>query len=163
MYITQQSCHPDHIFTGFIHGELTRYKRLSFNSNYFRKIKSLFFYRLLARGYNIHFLEKIFKKSVWSSQQPNNSSTVPKKHIIPFVIRYSTRKHLKKLSKLLHPFKYSLGKWLPNSEFLTVFSKSRTLGSYITSSGLKLHHKNLLKRKSSSSSPLGKSKKLALD
>ena len=155
MYITQQSCHPEHVFSGFIRGELTRYQRLTSIPHFFKKIKSLFFYRLLARGYNIHFLEKIFRKFSWikSTQQPKEPT------VIPFVIRYSTRKHLKGLQKLLHPFKHSLAKWIPNSEFLCVFSKSRHLGSYITSSSLNSVKKSILKRKSTLLSNIHKKRK----
>ena len=156
MYITQQSCHPEHVFSGFIRGELTRYQRLTSSPHFFKKIKSLFFYRLLARGYNIHYLEKIFRTFSWNQprKQPKEPSTV-----IPFVIRYSTRKHLKGLQKLLHPFKHSLAKWIPNSEFLCVFSKSRHLGSYITSSSLNSVKKSILKRKSTLLSNIHKKRK----
>lgn len=147
MYITQQSCHPNHTFTGFIRGELQRYCRLSSSPHYFKKIKTLFFYRLLSRGYNIFFLEKIFAKFCWSNYIPNIKEKV-KTTVLPFIIRYSTRKHLKRLQKLLSPFKHSLAKYIPNSEFLCVYSKSRPLGSYITSSSLKPIQKELLKRKS---------------
>ena len=72
-YIPQFSNHPAHNLTGFIKGELIRYRRLSTLDNDYSFIKSKFYERLLKRGYTKNILNPIFfDQNLFQPKPPNN-------------------------------------------------------------------------------------------
>ena len=63
LYIPPMSYHNPPIFTAFIKAEIKRYKMLCSNDLEFLEIKSLFYQRLIARGYKPDDLDIIFVSS----------------------------------------------------------------------------------------------------
>ena len=61
LYIPFTSFHPVSVKKAFIRGELIRYVRNCSSMEQFLRIRSLFFERLIARGYHPHFLRHQFK------------------------------------------------------------------------------------------------------
>ena len=61
LYIPQFSFHNPPVFKAMTVSEIRRYHILCSNSQDLDNIKELFFYRLIARGYNINYLINIFK------------------------------------------------------------------------------------------------------
>ena len=70
MYITPTSTHPPATFSGFIKGEFLRIARNSNNEHDFIERSNLFSEKLIARGYQLDFINKIRKK-VSHSDRPN--------------------------------------------------------------------------------------------
>jgi hypothetical protein len=60
LYIPPTSSHHKHIIKNFIVNELLRYKLYNSSIEDFLHCKELFFQRLQARGYNVHYLQRIF-------------------------------------------------------------------------------------------------------
>ena len=63
-YIPQFSNHPGHNLTGFIKGELIRYRRLSTFDADFNYLKRLFYERLIQRGYTKNILNPVFSTTI---------------------------------------------------------------------------------------------------
>ena len=101
-YIPQFSNHPAHNLTGFIKGELIRYRRLSTADMDYSYIKSKFYERLLKRGYTKNILNPIFYNQELFKPKPNTVPTIrnPEDPItFNFVIRHNLEPHLCKSLK----------------------------------------------------------------
>ena len=68
-YIPFTSTHPIHVKRSFLSNELTRYMIRESTLLGYLKMQQLFFNRLRARGYPIHFILDIFKKHPYSLRQ----------------------------------------------------------------------------------------------
>lgn len=60
LYLAPNSFHRRNIFASFIISELNRYRLSCTDTNEFYTISSLFYQRLVARGYNPHYLNAVF-------------------------------------------------------------------------------------------------------
>ena len=92
-YIPHFSNHPGHNLSGFIKGELIRYKRISTQEQDFQYIKSRFYERLVKRGYPKNLLNNIFSQELfrqipieWSQLTP-----IQKEEIFNFAIHLSNQ------------------------------------------------------------------------
>lgn len=142
LYISRKSCHPPHVFAGFIKGELTRYARLSTNAHLYLATKTLLWKRLVTRGYSTTYLSPLFRKHNWISRfEPIAPRT---SNLLPFILPYNLRPNLSDLTKLCHEFKTSFAPFLPNSELLLSFSRPANLNDLLTSSKLTFDQSLLL-------------------
>jgi hypothetical protein len=113
--------------TGFIKGELIRYKRLSSSPERYNAIKWKFYKRLLQRGYTTDFLRKVFIQDV---KKPPKTHPKP---ILNFIIRHTPHIHLNIfIKKLLKKLETKHPKWL----FRLVYSKSPNLQQLLMKSAL---------------------------
>ena len=135
-YITPLSCHPITTLKGFIKGEVTRYKRLSYLHSDFLKIIKLFKLRLINRGYKLSFINNALLR-----KYPKN---INKHQVLPLVIRYSRRAILSSINKLISKNQFLLRKWLPQSKIITAYSKSNNILRILNSSKLSSKHKEIL-------------------
>jgi hypothetical protein len=140
-YITPHSCHPYHVFKGWIIAELNRYKKNSSHRIYYQHTKNLFFQRLLDRGYPRRFLIPIFAKHYFVSVPKKAKST---KELIPLVIRYSRRRNLAQLNRILHS-DFNLKRLLPNAKFMISWSKSNNLMTLLCTSKMSEEQISIIK------------------
>lgn len=127
LYLPASSKHPSHQLSGFIKGELIRYKRLSSSTDRYDNIKWKFYRRLLHRGYTSDFLHKIFIQDI-----KHTPKTYPKP-ILNFIIRYTPHTRLNIfITKLLKKLELSHPKWT----FRLVFSKSPNIQQLLMKSAL---------------------------
>ena len=127
LYLPASSNHPTHQLTGFIKGELIRYKRLSSSPERYNAIKWKFYKRLLQRGYTTDFLRKVFIQDV---KKPPKTHPKP---ILNFIIRHTPHIHLNIfIKKLLKKLETKHPKWL----FRLVYSKSPNLQQLLMKSAL---------------------------
>jgi hypothetical protein len=131
-YITPSSCHPLHVFKSWIKAELNRYKNNSSRRLYYQRTKELFYQRLLDRGYPRSFITPIFNNHYYVF--PVSKETVKKK-ILPIILRYSQRKGLKSLPRLLHE-NNRLKQLLPQHKFFVCWKRSRSIQDIFCSSRL---------------------------
>lgn len=103
LYILPNSAHSNHIFKGFILGELIRYVRLSSNESSFREIKQLFFNRLICRGYSPSFLTKIFDLVTFDKERYQHSKKKQNSfgNNLVFKIRQSPRLEVLRIKQTL--------------------------------------------------------------
>jgi hypothetical protein len=66
-YIPLLSAHPKHMIQNFIRNELNRYRKYCNDNDKYREIVTLFYSRLLARGYTKSFLKPFFNNLPWSN------------------------------------------------------------------------------------------------
>jgi hypothetical protein len=133
LYLTPKTCHPRHVLSGFIRGELIRYKRTSSTPQFYNTMRKLLFIRLLRRGFSYKYLTKVCNVK-WT--EPVNTLPRIAGPVLPLTLTYTCRQGLTKLPTLLRPFKHAFDEWLPNSNFMPVFSASRNVASIVTSSAL---------------------------
>jgi hypothetical protein len=100
-YIPQFSNHPAHNLTGFIKGELIRYRRLSTLDTDYSYIKSKFFERLIKRGYTKNIINPIFYNQNLFQPKPDLDRYIPgaPKSTFNFVIRHNLQPNLNRLIK----------------------------------------------------------------
>jgi hypothetical protein len=134
MYISPTSCHVPHVFKGFVHGELTRYSRLSSEVYSYQHIKSLFYQRLVSRGYARRFLDPIFRKHSWASRF--DTSERDQRLLLPFIIPYSRRANLSHLESVFHSWRHSFDTYLDYSKVSLVYARNANIGGLLTSSAL---------------------------
>jgi hypothetical protein len=77
LYLPFTSSHPRHTLTGWIIGELTRFKRYSTTRNDYDISKHQFYRRLLDRCYPRFILDPIFKKYNFSSTPLKRNNPIP--------------------------------------------------------------------------------------
>jgi hypothetical protein len=130
-YITPRSCHPPHVFKGFIKGELTRYKRNSSSIKYFVNSKNLFKTRLLLRGYKPSFLDKCFQSVTWSSTN-SKPNIIP----LPLIFEYNTRHNFPILVQILNKFGVDLKDFLETKKCLISYTKPHSIQQLIIKSRL---------------------------
>jgi len=143
LYISPKSSHDRHTFKGFIKGELTRYARLSSNPFLYQRTKELFYQRLLNRGYPRHFLYPIFQNHEWISRNYQKPETLHK--ILPFIIPYTFRNNQQELKNIFYHYGNIFCEEF--KEFYKpffVYSKSKSLGSYICPSTITKYHSQYL-------------------
>ena len=145
IYISPKSSHDRHTFKGFIKGELTRYARLSSNPFYYQRTKELFYERLLKRGYPRHFLYPIFHNHRWATRNYNRP---PKPHkILPFVIPFTFRNNQQELKNIFYKYgNLFCEDFKDYTKPLFVYSKSKSLGSYLCPSTITRYHSQYLSR-----------------
>jgi hypothetical protein len=144
-YITPSSCHAEHMFSGFIKGELTRYARLSSSIFSYKITKQLFYKRLIQRGYKRTFINPIFKKHRWSirfSEPHRNAKT-----ILPLVIPYTMRDNASKINKIVNTYRPILSEYLDYGDTLTVYSKRRNIADILCPSSYTPNQCKLLRDK----------------
>lgn len=143
-YISPKSCHPKHTLSGFIKGELTRYGLNSSRKYYYQITKTRFFHRLLARGYQRTFLNRIFqahgyKNWLRTKPKPNPNST-------NLSLRYSSRLNIRNLTKTLRKVGTVLSRRiLPGHELQFSWKRSRNLLSQVCKSSLTIKQLTLVK------------------
>jgi len=144
LYITPESTHVPHMFSGFITGELTRYARLCSNVFAYTRIKQQFFTRLVNRGYSRRWLHAIFKRHRWTSRWKlrNVRKYSP---ILPFVVRYSKRHNFTLVEKLFKTKAHEFDDYFENPKLMLVYSRSANISDLITSSALTRQQINILK------------------
>jgi hypothetical protein len=146
LYLPANSHHPIHQITGFIRGELLRYRRICSNDQRFKVHKLEFYNRLKKRGYSRKFLDKLFLQPLTPRTRTHHS-----KPIINFIIRYHPcasfikilKKHLKNLN-----LKY------PNQVFRLVFKNSPNLQKLLIKSALSDRQQALLRHTTALQQPL---------
>lgn len=135
-YIPPFSNHVPHTFQGFIKGELIRYIRTNTSYTDYMVIRERFRNRLLARGYNSTFLQKVFA-TVSYNQRPQYLQPRPKANterpIVPLVLRYSRRKGL---PQFVARFKYHRDKFNPPLNPVLAWSSSPNIAQLVTRSSL---------------------------
>jgi Reverse transcriptase (RNA-dependent DNA polymerase). len=77
LYIPWSSYHPVFVKRSFVKGELIRYVRLSSEVSSFRTVRSLFWFRLRARGYPGRWLRAIFLEVKWSKVRARSLRSSP--------------------------------------------------------------------------------------
>jgi hypothetical protein len=133
-YLTPESFHQPHTFSGFIKGELTRYARLSSTGYSYEQVKKLFYQRLLNRGYSRLYLNTIFKKHKWTIREIAKDR--PVNVLLPFVIPYTPRRNMKYLESLFKKMEESFEEYIPTSKVTLVYSKTPNLLQLVCSSSL---------------------------
>ena len=134
MYLTTNSHHPPHTFSGFIKGELTRYARLSTEVFGFEHMKKLFLQRLINRGYNRRFLHSLFNQVHWHHRTRPRSN--PRTNLLPFVIPYTSRGNMKILQAFFRQNRDVFEDYLPSHKVILVFKKTPNIANIITRSSL---------------------------
>jgi len=135
LYITPESCHVPHMFSGFIKGELTRYARLCSSVWSYKAIKKQFYQRLVDRGYSRRYLNSLFVRHRWTAR--HNPDTSPNwKPILPFVVRYSKRSNFRSVELLFKRLEHSFDEYFTHPKLLLVYSRSRNINDLATSSAL---------------------------
>lgn len=143
LYISPKSSHDRHTFKGFIKGELTRYARLSSSPFSYQRTKELFYKRLLNRGYPRHFLLPIFSNHKWTSRLYKRPP-MPYK-ILPFIIPFTFRNNQQDLKDTLYYHGEQLAEELiPYSKPMFIYSKSKSIGSYLCKSAITRYHSQYL-------------------
>jgi hypothetical protein len=149
LYITPHSMHSQHIFAGFIKGELIRYARLSSNIYSYLNLKTIFYERLRKRGFAHAFLTPIFKKINWIIRYKpiyiKNSKT------IAFVTPHTHRPGLNSLKNEFYRLSSSIQTWnqnLKNHKIRFVHSRRNNIAGYLTPT--KLSEKQILFLKNNS-------------
>lgn len=143
LYISPKSSHDRHTFKGFIKGELTRYAKLSSNPFLYQRTKELFYQRLLKRGYPRHFLYPTFRNHEWISRNNQKPETLHK--ILPFIIPYTFRNNQQELKNIFYHYgNIFCEEFKEYYKPFFVYSKSKSLGSYICSSSITKYHSQYL-------------------
>jgi hypothetical protein len=146
-YISPKSCHPKHTLSGFIKGELTRYGLNSSKKYYYQITKTLFFHRLLARGYQRPFLNRIFQKHRYrewmrSKPTPNSIST-------NLSLRYSNRNNISIFKKNIRKIGTVKSRnYIPGHQLQFSWKKSPNLVSLLCKSGLTSPQIDIVKQQS---------------
>jgi len=135
LYITPESCHVPHMFSGFVKGELTRYARLSSNVFTYQIMKKLFYERLANRGYSRLFLNRIFSKHHWTLRFEDRHQRLFNP-ILPFVVRYSKRNDFGSVEKLFHNMSHAFDDFFIHPKLMLVYSRSANTNDLLTSSAL---------------------------
>lgn len=149
LYISPKSSHDRHTFKGFIKGELTRYARLSSNPFLYQRTKELFYQRLLKRGYPRHFLYPTFRNHEWISRNYQKPDKLHK--ILPFIIPYTFRNNQQELKNIFYHYGNNFcEEFKEYYKPFFVYSKSKSLGSYICPSSITRHHSQYLEYNSNS-------------
>lgn len=99
LYLPYFSNHPPSTIRGFIKGELIRYSRTNSLYPYELAMRSLFYDRLLARGYPKAYLNSIFYDSPTSSSPLNTTSDSSKAF---FVLSYIKSPKTKKIRSYIN-------------------------------------------------------------
>ena len=134
LYITPDSCHVPHMFSGFLKGELTRYARLSSDNYSYIHIKKLFYQRLVDRGYARRFLNRIFNQHHWTDRLKERVTSSAK--LLPFIVPYSRRANFKTIELLFKKLQYDFEDYVHYSKAMLVYSKASNTKDLVTSSAL---------------------------
>jgi hypothetical protein len=142
-YISPLSSHAPHMFSGFIKGELTRYARLSSNPFAYNHTKSLFYQRLVQRGYQRKTLNRLFKKHQWTMRFRDNEPSGAK--ILPFVLPYTLRNNVGHIQQYLKEHEDDFTTWFPFAKVIFAHSKRPSIYDRLCSSGLSANHMDILR------------------
>ena len=143
-YITPLSNHAPHMFSGFIKGELTRYARLSTDPFAYNHTKALFFQRLIARGYQRRYLNRIFKKHTWFNRFNDNSPSGLQ--ILPFVLPFTLRNHVNKIQSIIKSKQDDISLWFPLGKVLYAHAKRPSLYNRLCPSAITKKHMDIISR-----------------
>ena len=145
-YISRMSCHPPHTFSGFIKGELTRYAMNSSNKAFYGVTKTLFYKRLLQRGYQRTYLNALFKSHRYSAKF-KTAAPAKSRLITNFAIRYSFKPNLQKIPRSIKTFgDFFWAKRFGSHETRTAWRRSRNLYDVLCSSSLTTPQAEYLKQ-----------------
>jgi hypothetical protein len=134
-YISPVSCHPKHTFSGFIKGELTRYAMNSSKSAFYYITKRLFYQRLLNRGYQRTFLDRIFKIHKYQSRYQSRIPQEKDNWTTTLSLRYSFNPSLIPLARALKArSNYLVHQYLPRHSTRITWKRSRNLFDILCSS-----------------------------
>jgi hypothetical protein len=135
LYLPYASNHPRHMLTGFIKGEITRYKRYCSNRIDFLTMQHLFITRLINRGYPKRFLKFA---TTGFKRKPHPE---PRKPTIYLTMRYSNNQRFDRyVRNLLSKFNTSFKQF----EFRLVQTMSPNLKKIIMKSALTNEQLSLL-------------------
>jgi hypothetical protein len=143
-YISPSSSHAQHMFTGFIKGELTRYARLSSTVFAYKHTKHLFYKRLVARGYSRKFLNSIFKKHRWIHRE--NDRTRPSIKVLPFIIPYSLRTNAKLIKDIVIDSANDIESYFTHSKVIVAYQRRRNIADLLCPSAISHEQSTLLRR-----------------
>lgn len=142
-YISPCSFHPETTLSGFIKGELTRYARLSNSILAYKETKTLFYQRLIKRGYTRLYLSRIFKHHQWSIRfEPQDSTTGT---ILPFVIPYTMRNNINLLRSYLKLREEEITKHFNHARIVLAYSKRPSIFNKLCSSAISLEQSRILR------------------
>ena len=144
LYIPPCSFHASKMFESTIIAELTSYTTLCTNNQDFIIAKSLYFDRLLARGYKTEFLNTILSLEIIRLSKINlsiNKSKTPAIIVLPFTMRSNCVKLSNILANtnndaIFDPNFYEIFGAKPR--VITCFKRSQNLGDVLRSSKYKL-------------------------
>ena len=148
LYIPPFSFHASKMFESMIIAELTRYMTLCTNNQDFIIAKSLYFDRLLARGYKTEFLNITFSQEMDRQTIVNkrlskinlsiNKSKTPAIIVLPFTMRSNCVKLSNILANdaIFDPTFYEIFGAKP--KVITCFKRPQNLGDVLRSSKYKL-------------------------
>ena len=130
-------------FSGFIKGELTRYARLSTDPFAYAHTKSLFYHRLVERGYQRRYLNRIFKKHTWFSRFRDNSPSGAQ--ILPFVLPFTLRNHVKNIQAIIKQHEDDISNWFTFGKVLYAHAKRPSLINRLCPSSISGAHMAILR------------------
>lgn len=142
-YLTPNSCHPQHTFSGFIIGELTRYARLSTDNFTYQITKEIFRRRLLNRRYNSRFINGIFRRHLWTQRYKQKEKNT---RMLPLVIRYSLRANQRHLHYLVRKHAKVIKEVLPLKQPQIVYSGNRNICHFLCKTRLTKEQSNHLEQ-----------------
>lgn len=139
LYLPPFTNHPRLTLKGFIKGELIRYLRTNTSPEDFFSMKSLFWKRLVARGYPRRFLKPIFAqvasydRDKWLSRTPKDEAF---RKVIPLVIPFSRHPVTPKLVAEVFKLNDHFATELLNIRLLVAFKKPPSLFNLVCRSKL---------------------------
>ncbi len=157
LYLAPNSFHRRAVFKGTILSELNRYRITCTSDDDFDSMRSIFYHRLLARGYNPDYLNSIFPCHLTRTELLDQLTKrfsfplTPKTSTIPLLFKvmntYETSqipfsKFTRPSEQLHQDLLLSNYKDIVRQPVLTCFSNASTSYSYIGSARKHLHHKN---------------------
>jgi hypothetical protein len=149
-YISPASCHPKHTFSGFIKGELTRYAINSSKLEFYCITKRLFYQRLLERGYQRPFLDRLFKNHKYRSRYTSTHHNTQENWTTTLSIRFSFNKPIQDLAHTLKiRSNFYTRFFLPDHKTRISWKRSRNLFDILCSSPLTPSQAHFLKQQAS--------------
>lgn len=145
-YISPSSFHSQHMFTGFIYGELQRYARLCNNAYAYGHVKKLFYRRLLARGYSSKVLSMIFKKHRWTKRDKMKDDSSPL--VLPFVLPFTARSHAKLIKDVIKSRAPQIESYFSYSRVLFADARTRNIKDMLCPSSISKAQSKLLRSRS---------------
>lgn len=138
LYIPYLSFHPRHAKRGMIKTELIRFARLSYNETTFMEQRSIFYFRLRARGYPVNFLKPIFQQYKSrndlineTTYHNNNDDKAPLILTMPlsrFALRTKIREHVNPSLKLTEAIK-NTSRYAPNTKLIIAYKYPKSIGN----------------------------------
>ena len=140
-YIPSFSAHSWGVFKGFIIGELIRYMRTCSLFIDFKQMRTLFWNRLIARGYTRSILFPLFahRKALWTSKF-DNEGVARVKPFFALPVRFSKTKRISLLKKEVE----WLNSKIPWAELCLTYTKSPSVRNLVIRSNLTALQSNFI-------------------